>query len=77
MLAGGLSIDNLIVGFSLGLGSIEPLALASTIALFSVAFTWIGLEMGARAQKSYERFAKIAAGLLLLALAGADVWGII
>lgn len=41
LLAGGLSIDNLFVGFSIGLGRIEPLALATTIAAFSIVFTQI------------------------------------
>lgn len=71
-LAGGLSIDNLIVGFSIGLGRLDPLALATTIAVFSIAFTQIGLEIGARASGNHEGSARKAAGLLLLALAVAD-----
>lgn len=77
VLAGGLSIDNLLVGFSIGMGEIEPLALASTIAAFSIVFTQIGIEIGARATRSYERRARVIAGLLLLALAGADFFGFI
>ncbi len=46
-LALGLSIDNVVVGFSLGLGPVDPLAVATTIAFFSVLFTWIGMRLGA------------------------------
>lgn len=72
VLAGGLSVDNLLVGFSIGLSKIEPLALATTIAAFSIVFTQIGIEIGARATSSYERSARLIAGFLLLALAAAD-----
>ncbi|MFN2369864.1 MAG: manganese efflux pump MntP family protein, partial [Candidatus Krumholzibacteriia bacterium] len=68
LLAAGLSADNLIVGFSLGLGNAEPLAVAGTIALFSVAFTWAGIHLGRESRRKWERSAKIGAGLLLVAL---------
>ena len=71
-LAGGLSIDNLIVGFSIGLGRLDPLALAITITVFSIAFTQMGLEIGQRAKGTHEVAARMVAGLLLLALAVAD-----
>lgn len=76
-LAAGLSIDNLLVGFSIGLGRIEPLTLATTIAAFSIVFTQIGIELGARATRNYERRARLIAGCLLLALAAADFFGFI
>lgn len=71
VLAALLSIDNLIVGFSLGLGGREPLLLAGVIAAFAVAFAFIGLSLGARARRHHERWAETAAGVLLLLLAAA------
>ncbi|KWV95525.1 manganese efflux pump [Erythrobacter sp. AP23] len=76
-LATALSVDNLLVGFSIGLGKIEPLALATTIAAFSIVFTQIGIEIGARAASSYERSARLVTGSLLLALAAAEFLGLI
>ncbi|MDX1580471.1 MAG: manganese efflux pump, partial [Alphaproteobacteria bacterium] len=76
-LASGLSIDNLIVGFSIGLGRLDPLALATTIALFSIVFTQIGLEIGQRAKGNHEVAARMVAGLLLIALAVADFLGLV
>jgi putative Mn2+ efflux pump MntP len=67
-LAAGLTLDNLVVGFSLGLGDVEPLVLAGAIAFFATAFTLIGLEIGARGRRNFEKTARIASGLLLVAL---------
>ncbi len=69
LLAGGLSVDNLVVGFSLGLGGIHPLALATTIMVFSVVFSWVGLQIGERAQRSFEKPAEAVSGALLLGVA--------
>lgn len=76
-LAAGLSIDNLIVGFSLGLGGVDPLALATTIAVFSVTFSLLGIEIGARVRRSFETAAEVFAGCLLLLLALGDWVGLI
>jgi len=76
-LSAGLSVDNLIAGFSLGLGKIEPLVLAATIAAFSIAFALIGLSLGHRAQDRHRRLAGIATGLLLIALAVAVAAGLL
>lgn len=70
-LSAGLSLDNLIVGFSLGLRAMEPLALATTIALFSMGFAWLGLRLGGRARERHRRASEAATGLLLIALAAA------
>lgn len=75
LLSTGLSLDNLVIGFSLGLGDAEPLLVAGTIAVFSVAFTWGGLHLGSAARSHWERFAEIGAGLLLIALAVAKAVG--
>lgn len=74
-LAAGLSFDNLIVGFALGLEGAAPLLIASVIAAFSVGFTLIGLELGAEGRRQWERPTEIAAGLALLAIAVAVAAG--
>lgn len=74
-LAAGLSVDNLIVGFSLGLSRVEPLVLAATIAAFSMTFALIGLSLGHRAHENHRRVAGMATGLLLIGLAIAVMGG--
>jgi putative Mn2+ efflux pump MntP len=69
LLALGLSADNVVVGFSLGLIGTEPLLVAAVIAAFSMTFTWLGIQLGAITRRHWERYAEIAAGLLLLGLA--------
>lgn len=75
ILALTLSIDNVVVGFSLGLGRADPLAVATTIACFSVAFTWIGMRLGRESRRSWEQKAKIGAGMLLLGFGVANGMG--
>lgn len=67
-LAAGLSADNLVVGFSLGMGQANPMAVAFTIAFFSVLFTWAGIRLGSEYRRNWERGAKIGAGGLLVGL---------
>jgi manganese efflux pump family protein len=74
-LAAVLSIDNLVVGFALGLGSTGPLLLAGVIAVFAVCFTLIGLELGAAGRRRWSRGARVASGTALLALAIAIATG--
>ncbi len=75
MVAAGLSVDNLVVGFSLGLGQADPLLVASTIAFFSVLFTWVGIGLGDMSRRHWERRAKLASGVLLLGLGVANAVG--
>jgi manganese efflux pump family protein len=77
LLAMGLSIDNLIVGFSLGLGDVTPLVLATVIALFSAVFTWIGIDLGRKLKRIWENRATVLAGAFLVALGVADALGLI
>jgi len=63
-------VDNLIIGFSLGLNSVPALVTATVIMTCSVAFTWIGLLVGGKGQRSNETAAEFLSGLLLLAIAG-------
>lgn len=67
-LSAALSIDNLIVGFSLGLGDIDPLSLATTIGAFAILFAWLGMRVGAYAQAKHRLTTKVGTGLLLIAL---------
>jgi putative Mn2+ efflux pump MntP len=67
-LAAGLSLDNLLVGFALGLGDVSPLLVAAVIACFSVSFTLVGLELGAAGRRHWERPARVAAGVALVAV---------
>jgi putative Mn2+ efflux pump MntP len=75
LIAAGLSIDNLVVGFGLGLGERPAIAVASTIAIFSMTFTWIGVSLGNEFRRSRENRAEVVAGLLLIALGVANAVG--
>ena len=66
LLSAGLSIDNMVIGFSLGLGFANPLVVAGTICLFSIMFSYAGLKFGDKAHKHYDRPARIIAGSILL-----------
>lgn len=68
-LAAGLSVDNLVIGFSLGLGEATALLIATTICGFSVTFTWVGLTVGRYAGSAYRHYLSMLAGLVLIALA--------
>ena len=74
LLSAGLSVDNLLVGFSFGLGGVSPLALAMTIMLCSVAAAALGLQIGHRVQKDYASTGAVVSGALLIAL-GAALFG--
>lgn len=68
-LAAGLSLDNLVVGFALGLGGAAPLIVAAVIAAFSVGFTLAGLRLGAAGRHRWRRGTEVLAGMALLAVA--------
>lgn len=67
-LAAGLSLDNLAVGFALGLGGASPLLVAAVIAAFSVVFTLVGLRLGAAGRDRWKRPTELLAGLALVAI---------
>lgn len=75
LLAATLSIDNVVIGFSLGLRGYSPLELALTIAACSVIFSAVGLRIGDTGRRYFETIAEVSAGILLLGLAAADVAG--
>lgn len=68
VIALGLSIDNLLVGFSLGLRNTEPLTLATFIAFFSMLFTFIGLKTGKFIASIFGQYVEIFAGIVLIIL---------
>lgn len=72
-LSAGLSVDNLMVGFGLGLGGVPPLALAGTIVTCSVVFALAGLVIGRRAKRNWGRAAGIGSGLILIGLGAAGL----
>ncbi|MEX2485408.1 MAG: manganese efflux pump [Brumimicrobium sp.] len=74
-LAMGLSLDNLIVGFSMGLRNVEPFLLAGVIATFSVVFAFVGLKTGKYLSKNFQTITKISAGILLVLLGFATYFG--
>lgn len=67
-LAAGLSIDNLIVGFSIGLQNFRPLTISSVIAGSSILFTIIGLNTGKYLKHHFRKATDIFAACLLLLL---------
>ena len=77
LLSAGLSVDNLVVGFSLGLHESSPLLVAATIAAFSMTFAALGMRLGSKGQHRWERRAAIGSGLLLIALAIASATGLL
>lgn len=66
LIALGLSLDNLLVGFSLGLHKVNPIKLASFIAFFSMTFTYLGLKTGKWIKSNYGKYVQVFAGLLLV-----------
>jgi putative Mn2+ efflux pump MntP len=74
-LSAGLSTDNLLVGFGLGLGGVSPLALATTIMACSVSFAAAGLHVGHRTSRDYERPSMAVSGVALIGLAVASALG--
>ena len=70
-----MKLDNVVEGFSLGIGGFNPLAVAITIASFSLLFTWIGMRLGRASRRHWERVAKIGAGLLLMGFGAANGTG--
>lgn len=61
-----ISIDSLIVGFSLG-ATKEPIAeTVVIIGIFSVILSLIGMELGSRLKSSVERYSELFAGSILI-----------
>lgn len=69
LLSAGLSVDNLVVGFGLGMGGVPVLLTATVIMACSVGFAWVGLALGALGRRELESPAEAISGGLLLAVA--------
>lgn len=67
-LAAALSLDNLIVGFSIGLQNFSPLTTASVIAISSVVFTFIGLNTGKYLKDRFKKSTDLFSAVLLILL---------
>ena len=76
-LSAGLSIDNLVIGFALGLDGAEPLLVATVIAVSSTLFALLGLRLGRFGSEVAERGAQIIAGGLLVLLGTAVAAGVV
>lgn len=74
-LSAGLSLDNLIVGFSIGLKNFHPITTASVIAGSSIIFTVIGLNFGNYLHKSFRTWTDVGTALLLIAIGVATFIG--
>jgi putative Mn2+ efflux pump MntP len=67
LLAGlALSIDNLIIGFSLGAYKSPILLSVVVIGSSSVALSLVGLELGKRIGSRFEKYSEVFSGLILL-----------
>lgn len=75
LLAVGLGMDNLVVGFALGLGDTEPLLLSAVIASFAVIYTLLGLRLGNSGRRHWGPPAQAGSGLLLILLGAAAAAG--
>ena len=63
-----LAIDNVVVGFSLGLGDVDALRTAAAIAVVAVVFSLIGLHLGRASRRTWEVAASVSAGVVLVAV---------
>jgi len=61
-----LSIDNLIVGFSLGTRKVPLLLAVVVIGLTSITLSLIGLELGNKLGSRVEEYSEVLSGLILV-----------
>jgi manganese efflux pump family protein len=66
VLAAGLSVDNLVVGFALGTKHTPVAVSVAVIAGVSVGLSLIGLELGSRLGASVEHYSEQLGGLVLV-----------
>ena len=66
LLAGALSIDNLVIGFALGTSHVNLAVAALTIAIVSVALSLLGLEIGSRLGGRLGRRSELIGGVVLI-----------
>jgi putative Mn2+ efflux pump MntP len=75
--AAALSIDNLIVGFALGVHQVPILLAAGVIALVSVAMAGVGLQLGDRLGARFESLSEEIGGGVLIVVGLALAIGIL
>lgn len=66
ILAIALSLDNLIVGFALGVYHVSIVLAAVTMAIVSVGLSLLGLELGSRLGSRVGEFSEEAGGVVLI-----------
>ena len=69
ILAMGLSVDNLALGFSLGALAFKPILLASVIGVCSVTFSYVGLYLGKKGHTHLGKISQILFAFTLIGLA--------
>ncbi len=68
VIAAALSIDNLVIGFSLGSTHVSILAAAVTIGVVSVILSLLGLELGRRLGQRVGQRSELVGGAMLIAV---------
>jgi putative Mn2+ efflux pump MntP len=66
LLGVALSLDNLVVGFALGVYHIPIVLAAVTMAVVSVALSLVGLELGSRLGSRVGEYSEMAGGAVLV-----------
>lgn len=61
-----LSIDNLIIGFSLGTYHVSIILATLIIGITSVVMSLIGLELGSRLSSKIEEYSELLSGVILI-----------
>jgi manganese efflux pump family protein len=69
LLGASLSVDNLVVGFGMGVHGVHPLALAAAAGAAVLMLTILGLRLGGTVRGRWDAWARAAAGVLLLGVA--------
>jgi manganese efflux pump family protein len=77
LLAAGLSIDNLIVGFALGAYDVPIVLAVIVIGVVSVAMSVVGLEVGDRLGPRLEHNSELLAGIVLIGVGVAIATGLL
>lgn len=76
-LSAGLSLDNLIVGFSIGLKEFSPITTSTVIAVSSVLFTLLGLNFGKYLKEKFRTWTELVASFLLILVGLATIFDLI
>ena len=72
-----LSIDNLVVGFALGVYPVSPVLAAGVMAAMSATLSLLGLELGSRLGQRVEQWAEEIGGAVLILVGVALGFGLL